>query len=137
MDLSGTRILLAEDNDINAIIATTILEESGCQVERAEDGKVALETFEKKGPFYYDVILMDLRMPHMTGIEATEAIRALDQEDAQTIPIIAMTADAFAEDAKKCLAAGMNAHLAKPIDIDKLKLTLEKFTLEKGRMKKE
>ncbi|MCR4892878.1 MAG: response regulator [Lachnospiraceae bacterium] len=126
-DLKERKILLAEDNDINAEIATMILEENGAEIERAEDGKIAAEMFEMSKEGYYDVILMDLRMPHMNGIEATEAIRALKRSDAGKIPIIAMTADAFAEDAEKCLAAGMNAHLAKPIDVEQLKKTLAKF----------
>ncbi len=126
-DLKDRKILLAEDNDINAEIATMILEESGALIERAEDGKIASEMFEKSKEGYYDLILMDLRMPHMNGIEATEAIRAMKRSDAGKIPIIAMTADAFAEDAEKCLAAGMNAHLAKPIDVEQLKKTFARF----------
>ncbi len=126
-DLNGLRILLAEDNDINAEIATMILEESGCSVERAEDGKIAAEMFEQSETDYYDVILMDLRMPNMNGIEATQKIRSLKRPDSGKIPIVAMTADAFAEDAQRCLEAGMNAHLAKPIDVELLKKTLIKF----------
>ncbi len=124
VDLRGLRILLAEDNDINAEIATMILEESGCLVEWAEDGKIALEMFEKSEEGYYSLILMDLRMPNMNGLEATEAIRNLKRGDAGKVPIIAMTADAFADDARRCLAAGMNAHLSKPIDVDQLKQTM-------------
>ncbi len=126
-DLSGLKILLAEDNDLNAEIATMILEESGCFVEYAEDGRIAVDMFEKSEEGYYDMILMDLRMPHMNGIEATETIRSMKRSDAGRIPIIAMTADAFAEDAQKCLAAGMNAHLTKPIDVDQLKNTMAKY----------
>ncbi|MCR4892053.1 MAG: response regulator [Lachnospiraceae bacterium] len=126
--LNGMHILLAEDNDINAEIAVMILEENGARADRAEDGAVAVKTFEKSKPGTYDAILMDLRMPNMDGLEATRAIRALSREDAGKIPIIAMTADAFSEDAQKCLEAGMNAHLPKPIDIDILKHTLLKFT---------
>ncbi len=126
--IEGMKILLAEDNDINAEIATMILEENGCTVEHAEDGRIAVDMFEKSEEGYYDMVLMDLRMPHMNGIEATETIRAMKRSDAAKIPIIAMTADAFAEDARKCLAAGMNAHLSKPIDVDQLKSTMAKFT---------
>ena len=126
-NIAGLRILLAEDNDINAEIASMILEESGCAVERAEDGKTALDMFAASPQGYFDAILMDLRMPHMNGIEATENIRKLHRADAARVPIIAMTADAFEEDARKCLAAGMNAHLAKPIDIELLKKTLAKL----------
>ncbi len=127
-DLGGIRILLAEDNDINAEIATMILEETGCIVEHAPDGKIAVEMFEKSEEGYYDIVLMDLRMPNMNGIEATETIRAMKRSDAGKIPIIAITADAFAEDAQKCMAAGMNAHLTKPIDVEQLTATLVKFT---------
>lgn len=126
-NLRGVRILLAEDNDINAEIAMVILEEIGIKAERAEDGERAVELFTESVPGTYGAILMDLRMPHMDGLEATAAIRALKREDAATIPIIAMTADAFAEDVQKCLDAGMNAHLAKPIDIDQLKKTLTEY----------
>lgn len=129
ISLEGMNILLAEDNFINIEIAKTILEESGAKVTVAEDGKLALETFEKSEKDYFNVILMDLRMPNMNGFEATQAIRALDREDAKKVPIIAMTADAFAEDVQKCLAVGMNEHLAKPIDIDLLHKTLAKYLL--------
>ena len=122
--ISGMRILLAEDNDLNAEIAMMILEESGCVVNRAPDGRAAASMFENSAIGDYDAILMDLRMPNMDGIEATRAIRAMDRSDASSIPIIAMTADAFAEDARKCMEAGMNAHLAKPIDVDQLTRTL-------------
>ncbi|MCR4892404.1 MAG: response regulator [Lachnospiraceae bacterium] len=127
VSLKGLRILLPEDNDINAEIAMMILGENGAIVDHAGDGKIALDMFEKSPVGYYKVILMDLRMPHMNGLEATRAIRALDRSDAKTVPIIAMTADAFAEDAQKCLEAGMNGHLAKPIDIDALLRTLSQF----------
>ncbi len=127
IDLAGTRILLAEDNDINAEIATMILEECGCLVEHGEDGRIAVDMFQKSEEGYYDIILMDLRMPHMNGIEATETIRSMKRSDAGKIPIIAMTADAFAEDAQKCMAAGMNAHLTKPIDVEQLKNTLARY----------
>ena len=127
IDVSGMRILLAEDNDINAEIAMVILEECGCIIERAEDGRIAADMFARSEEHDYDAILMDLRMPHMNGIESAEAIRAMKRADAASVPIIAMTADAFAEDAQKCLAAGMNAHLSKPIDIDQLKETLARL----------
>lgn len=127
LDLQGMHILLAEDNDINAEITIMILEENGASADRAEDGRLAVEFFERSQPGEYDAILMDLRMPHMDGLEATRAIRDLPRDDAGTIPIIAMTADAFSEDAQRCLDAGMNAHLPKPIDIDVLKHTLVKF----------
>lgn len=126
--LEGARVLLAEDFDINAEIALVILEELGMEADRAEDGAKAVEMFKASAPGHYNVILMDLRMPHMNGFEATAAIRSMtDRPDGATIPIIAMTSDAFAEDVKKCLDAGMNAHLAKPIDVDQLKKTLAKY----------
>nr|MCR5044944.1 response regulator [Treponema sp.] len=130
ISLSGMNVLLAEDNIINAEIASEVLKDAGATVEAAEDGKVALELFQKSEANHFQAILMDLRMPNMNGFEATKAIRALDRDDAKTIPIIAMTADAFAEDVQKCLAAGMNGHLAKPIDIDLLKKTLVKYAKE-------
>ena len=115
--LAGRRVLLAEDNDLNWEIAEELLSAEGLELEWAENGQICVDMFRASQPGYYDAILMDLRMPVMTGYEATEAIRKLDRPDAGTIPIIAMTADAFAEDVKKCLDAGMNAHVAKPIDV--------------------
>ena len=127
IDLSGRRVLLAEDNDLNWEIAEELLSELGLELEWAENGRVCLEKFQAAEPGFYDAILMDLRMPVMTGYEATEAIRALERPDAKTIPIIAMTADAFSEDIQKCLACGMNAHVAKPIDIREVAKQLLKF----------
>lgn len=115
-NLKGARILLVEDNDINIYVAQLILEKAGCVVEIAKDGKEAIEHFEASEKNYYDAILMDVRMPVMNGIEATKTIRALDREDAATVPIIAMTADAFDEERKKTIEAGMNYHLSKPIE---------------------
>ncbi len=131
IDLAGMQILLAEDMDVNAEIAIMILEESGAHVDRAEDGKIAKEKFEASPEGYYDVILMDLRMPNMNGYESCEAIRSMKRGDSGTVPIIAMTADAFAEDAQKCLAAGMNAHVAKPIDLEALKKLLARYIKRK------
>ena len=131
-DLEGRRILLAEDNDLNWEIASELLsEELGLQLEWAENGKVCLEKFQASAPGYYEAILMDIRMPVMTGYEATTAIRALDREDAKAIPIIAMTADAFSEDIHKCLECGMNAHVAKPIDVREVSRQLVRFILKK------
>ena len=98
----------------------------GAEVERAENGKVCVEKFERSEKDHYDAILMDIRMPVMTGYEATRAIRALEREDARKIPIIAMSADAFSDDVKRSLESGMNAHVAKPIDMDELAVQLEK-----------
>lgn len=125
-DFTGKRILLAEDNDINWEIAETILTASGFKVDRAENGKICVETFQGSENGYYDVILMDIRMPVMTGYEASVAIRALERPDAG-LPIIAMTADAFAEDIQHSLECGMNEHISKPIDIEKLIRVLERY----------
>ncbi len=113
--LTGKRVLVAEDNELNWEVASELLSDCGLALEWAEDGKICVDKFSASAPHYYDAILMDLRMPVMTGIEATKAIRALPREDAD-LPIIAMTADAFVEDINKCLEAGMNDHVAKPID---------------------
>ena len=122
--IKGTRILLVEDNELNAEIAKTVLEDDGALVTRVEDGQQAVELFEEKPAGTFDAILMDLMMPVMDGYTATKKIRSLEHSDAKTIPIIAMTANAFQEDAEKCIAVGMNAHLAKPLDIEKVMITI-------------
>lgn len=127
LDLTGYRVLLAEDNDLNWEIAEELLSAEGLELEWAENGQICVEKFQASEPGYYQAILMDLRMPVMTGYEATEAIRKLERPDAREIPIIAMTADAFAEDIQKCLNAGMNAHIAKPIDVRDVCRLLAKF----------
>ena len=114
-DLQGKNILLCEDNELNREIAIALLSDKGMTVVSAEDGRQGLALFEDSTPSSFDAILMDIRMPVMDGIETTRAIRALPRPDAQTIPIIAMTADAFADDIQRCMEAGMQAHLAKPI----------------------
>ena len=119
------RILLVEDNELNAEIAKTVLEDVGALITRAENGQQALELFKEKPAGTFDVILMDLMMPVMDGYTATRKIRELERSDAKTVPIIAMTANAFQEDAEKCIAVGMNAHLAKPLDIEKMKKTIK------------
>jgi CheY-like chemotaxis protein len=113
--LKNKRILLAEDNAINAEIATTILTSSGLLVESAANGKEAVDKFAASAPNYYSAILMDIRMPIMDGRQASLEIRGMPRPDSQLIPIIAMTADAYADDVRKCLEAGMDAHIAKPI----------------------
>ena len=118
--LTGRRILMAEDVDANAEILGDLLELEEMEVERAVNGQRAVEMFSEKPAGYYDAILMDVRMPVMDGLAATESIRALPREDAKVIPIIAMTANVFDEDVERSLAAGMNAHLFKPIEPDKL-----------------
>ena len=123
-NLHGKRILLAEDNDLNAEIAMTILKENGLEVKRVEDGIMCVAELQKKAAKYYDLILMDIQMPNMDGYQATEVIRNLKNERAD-IPIIAMTANAFEEDRKKAFEAGMNGHIAKPIDVNALFNTME------------
>ena len=114
-----------EDNEINTYVAKLILEEVGCVVTTAENGQDALEQFEGSAPGWFDAILMDVMMPVMDGLEATRANRALERADAGSISIIAMTANAFAEEQKRTLDAGMNAHLTKPIDPPLLYTALE------------
>ncbi len=116
-DLSGRRILLAEDNELNWEVANELLSDMGAELDWAEDGQICLEKFQKSPEGFYDVILMDIRMPHMTGYEAATAIRGLNRPDAQSVPIIAMSADVFSDDIQHCLKCGMNAHIAKPINV--------------------
>ena len=124
-DLAGVKILMAEDNDLNAEIAMVQLEELGIHITRASDGKEALKIFASNQPGTFDIIFMDIMMPKMNGYEATKAIRALqNRPDARTIPIIALTANAFAEDVQASLDAGMNDHLSKPIVIDEVVKTI-------------
>ena len=124
-DLQGLHFLAAEDNEINAEILLEVLELEGASCKVVENGKLALECFAASEVGAFDAILMDVQMPVMNGYEATRAIRALDRDDAQTIPILAMTANAFAEDEKAALDAGMDVHVAKPIDIAMLKRTIK------------
>lgn len=125
-DLNGKRVLLAEDNDINWEIANELLSGLGLVLEWAENGRICVEKFRQSPVGYYDAVLMDVRMPSMDGYQATRTIRAMEREDAK-LPIIAMTADAFAEDIQKCLESGMNAHVAKPIDVREVARQLEKY----------
>ena len=117
IDYKGKRILLVEDNELNREIAEELIGATGASVESAEDGVQAVEKFKESAEGYYDLILMDVQMPHMDGYEATRCIRALGRSDAQKVPIFAMTANAFAEDVQKSREAGMNAHISKPLDI--------------------
>ena len=119
-DFTGIHILLAEDNDLNMEIAEFLLREHGAAVTRAWNGREALTLFDASAPGSFDLILMDIMMPVMDGLEAARAIRALPRPDAQTIPILAMSANAFSDDIRQSLAAGMNDHLSKPIDERKL-----------------
>lgn len=132
-DFSGYRILLCEDNELNAEIATAIFKQIGLQVDWASNGKEGVERFAQAMPGTYDMIFMDVRMPEMDGYEATRSIRALKRPDAETIPICALSANAFAEDMRQSLAAGMNEHLAKPLEIDSLISVLHKYLQKKIR----
>jgi signal transduction histidine kinase/ActR/RegA family two-component response regulator len=120
VNLKDKKILLCEDNELNREIAVALLNDKGMKVVCAENGKIGVTTIAQSDEKEFDAILMDIRMPVMDGIEATKAIRALDRKDTKIIPIIAMTADAFSEDVDRCLKAGMNGHIAKPIDPDRL-----------------
>lgn len=123
---TNRRILVAEDNELNWEIACELLQDLGLELEWAENGQVCTDMFRKSEPGYYDAILMDIRMPIMNGYEATEAIRAMERSDA-SLPIIAMTADAFSEDIQRCLEHGMNAHIAKPIDVKDVGRVLKRY----------
>ena len=125
--MNGHRILLAEDNELNWEVARELLSDLGAELERAEDGQIYLEKFQKSSKGYYDAILMDIRMPHMTGYEAAKEIRLLDHPDASAIPIIAMSADTFSEDIQHCLECSMNVHIAKPVDVKELTGILKKY----------
>lgn len=125
--LEGKKVLIAEDNMINMEIAQEILKSFGMESEEAWNGKEAVELFERKPTGYFDIILMDMQMPVMDGCEAAAAIRCSEKKDGGTIPIIAVTANAFAEDIVSTQKAGMNAHVSKPIDFQILKETMEKL----------
>lgn len=127
--LDNVHILLAEDNDLNWEIAEALISSLGAKLDRAENGQICVDMLNSSEPGTYDIILMDIRMPVMTGLEAAIEIRKLDHKD-KDIPIIAMTADAFSDDIKKCLDSGMNAHISKPIDIDIVKSAILKFLPE-------
>lgn len=127
MDLAGLRVLVAEDNELNLEIARYILENRGIEMVPAADGQEALEAFAASPPGFFDGILMDVMMPVMDGLASTRAIRALERGDAKTIPIVAMTANAYDEDKRRCLEAGMNAHLAKPVDEETLFRVLAQY----------
>ena len=131
--LEGRNILLAEDNDLNAEIAAAILERAGFHIERVEDGIQCVNRIEKMPAGTYDMILMDIQMPKMDGYKATQAIRRLPDRDKACIPIIAMTANAFEEDKREAFAAGMNGHIAKPIQVDKLLSTLAEVIMQQEK----
>jgi len=126
-DYSGKRLLLVEDNELNREIAEVILTEAGFMIESAPDGTDAVAMVEKSEEGYYDAVLMDVQMPVMNGYEATKAIRAMSREDVKTLPIIAMTANAMEDDKEAALKSGMNAHIAKPLDIELLMSVLRQY----------
>lgn len=126
-DFTGKRVLLVEDNELNREIATEILQMVGLEVENAENGSIGVDMVAASEPGYYDLVLMDIQMPVMNGYEATCAIRTLDRRDAKYIPIVAMTANAFAEDIQAAKSSGMNEHMAKPIDLGRLMEVLERW----------
>ncbi len=130
-DLNGRRILVAEDMDINAQILLKILKMKGIEADRAENGQIAVDKFKEADIWHYDAILMDMRMPVMDGLEATDTIRKLDREDAKKIPIIALTANAFAEDVERSMQSGLDAHLSKPLEPEKIYKTLANLIAKK------
>ena len=126
-DFSGKRVLLAEDNEMNRMIAEAILTEAGFAVEMAEDGEIAVEKMAAAPAGYYDIILMDIQMPRMDGYEAARQIRRMADPEKAGIPIVAVTANAFEEDRKIAMEAGMNGHLAKPYDVPMIMETMEQL----------
>ncbi len=132
LGLSGMRALLVEDNEINMEIAMEILGTAGLMLETSENGKAGLDMFSRSPEGWYSIIFMDIQMPVMNGYEAAAAIRALPREDAKSIPIVAMTANAFSEDVQDALSAGMNEHIAKPLDLERLRQILERYCLHKS-----
>ncbi len=126
-DYTGKRALIVEDNDLNREIATEVLKSTGIETEEAENGKIAVDMFADSEPGYYDIIFMDVQMPIMDGYTATSAIRSLKRRDASKVPIVAMTANAFVEDVRAAKNSGMNEHLAKPFELEKLAAVLKKY----------
>lgn len=129
-NLDGIRILVAEDNELNLEIMVELLEGSGARVDSARNGREALDAYLNSGQGHYQIILMDVHMPEMDGLEATRAIRSSGRSDAAAIPIVAMTADVFREDIRRCTEAGMNAHIGKPVELDRLYGTIMRFIAE-------
>lgn len=132
--MEGLRALLVEDNEMNSEIAEEILSEAGLTIETVNDGKTAVETIAESTPGYFDLVLMDIQMPTLNGYEATQKIRSLQNEELANIPIIAMTADAFEEDKRLSFSSGMNAHIAKPINLNVVKNTIHHVLEEAGRI---
>ena len=128
---TGWHVLIAEDNELNAEILTDLLEMEEITSEWAENGKLAVELLDKSEVGRYDAVLMDMRMPVMDGLAAARELRKLERPDAKQVPIIALTANAFEEEVRQCLEAGMDAHLSKPVDIDRLLETIGRLLREK------
>jgi CheY-like chemotaxis protein len=124
---------MAEDVDQNAEILEDLLDLEDMLAEHAQNGEIAVQMFERSPEGYYDIVLMDVRMPVMDGLTATRAIRALERPDAKTVPIVAMTANVFDEDVERSLQAGMNAHLSKPIEPDRMYETMARLIKERGQ----
>lgn len=122
--MTGRRILLAEDIDINAVIAAKLLSDKGCIVERAKDGIECVDMLQKADTDYYDLVLMDIQMPNMDGYQAAQSIRAFSDKKKAAIPILAVTANAFPEDFDKTIESGMDGHIAKPLDAQKMFQTI-------------
>jgi CheY-like chemotaxis protein len=129
-DFTGKRILLAEDVEINRIIVRELLEDTHVDIEEAVDGQNVFDMFTSSEVGYYDLVLMDIQMPNVDGYQACRMIRALNRQDAASIPIVAMTANAYSEDIDNALKAGMNGHIAKPIDINNMLRTLQASLLQ-------
>ena len=125
--MAGLHVLIAEDQEMNADVLADLLDLEEITSEWAQNGQIAVEMFQRSEAGHFAAILMDMRMPVMDGLSATKVIRALNRPDAATIPIVALTANAFEEDVRDCLAAGMDAHLSKPVDIDLLVETLARL----------
>ena len=124
VSVEGLHVLIAEDLELNAEVLTDLLDMEGISSERAENGQIAVDMISNRGENHFDAILMDMRMPVMDGPTAAREIRRLDRSDTKTLPIIALTANAFEEDVRQCLSAGMNEHLSKPVNIEDLVSTL-------------
>lgn len=133
ISLKGMHILLAEDNEMNMEIARFVLENQGAEVTGVWNGRQAVQTFMASQPGQFDLILMDVMMPVMNGLEATRHIRAMSRPDARTVPIFAMTANAFADDAERSREAGMNEHLTKPLDAGRLMAAIQRCRSGAGR----
>ncbi len=132
-NLEGIRVLLCEDNPMNQDMEKRLLERMNCQVDIASDGQEGIDIFSSSEEYYYSIILMDIRMPNVDGLDATKAIRALNRKDSNGVPIVAVSANAFEEDIKKSLDAGMNEHLAKPVDVRILYKTIQKYCIDRGK----